>query len=214
MILRQAPFGRPLEVPVDSTDDLSWHFVPFRSTCDCSPKHENMLARKGRRASTARPGATPAPRHLDAARWARVNVFERSSHNGLQTVSYFIHRSAGELGDLDGNTVISMVRVAPPVSVQPVPHVKEFLANYDLERSRLIQVDSAGVNQHGVRPAPREIGIRASDCTTDRTSEPCLELPPVLGKPDSISTKPQATHIDAGQFLDSRTDSFDAHTVP
>jgi hypothetical protein len=93
-----------------------------------------MLSRKGGRASAARPGAAAAARHLDAARWARVKVFERSSHDGLQTASHLIHRSAGELGDLDGNTVISMVRVASSVSVQPVPHVQEFLANYDLER--------------------------------------------------------------------------------
>lgn len=89
-----------------------------------------------------------------------------------KTIANFRQGRSGQLRNFQGNPVISMPGMAAAITIDPIPHVNQFLRHNDLNCSRLGAVDPLQVDQNGVNLMPLQINVCAADGTAGAPAKP------------------------------------------
>lgn len=123
-------------------------------------------------ATTARPRPlAAAPDRLAAGR-ALIQVLHWPSRDRLEGGPDLLRRGASQCRDTNRDPVVPMMGVAAVIAVEMIPHVDQFFSHDQLDRSRLAEIDTFEIDEHGMCPRLPDKTIGAPVCGRNLSSDP------------------------------------------
>jgi hypothetical protein len=110
-----------------------------------------------------------------------------------------------------GDAVMSMLCVAPMISIKMVPHVDQLFRDDHFYRPRFRTIDSFEIDQHRVNPLPSQKDKGTTICRRYASTEPPSIHGPVCGHPERIHWQSQFLDILLHQRPDLGIGRFISH---